>query len=156
MVGRPSSHRIREQQTVSSLDMVCFLCVRQCQAIASACLQLQRDPNYEVLLGDDAFRLSSVAKRLVEESANVRGAQLLRLAVAEQLLLQIMGRREVIAWLAGAYPETLSILMNSSDLNRLADWDKLPMFMGVRRPRKKRIKRRDPRTWKRVGYPFNS
>ena len=104
MPGGNRSRWIHEQQMVASLDMICFLSARQCRAIASASLHLQRDPIYEDVLGIDAFRFSSAAKQLLEESTKAKGIQLLRLAVARRLLLQMLDHKEVVIWLARDHP----------------------------------------------------
>ena len=141
MAGGTRSHWIREQQMIASLNKVCFLCAQQCRAIAAACLRLQRDPIYEDVLGGDAFRLSLVAKRLLEESVKVHGAQVLQLAVSRRLLLQIMERREVVVWLARNHPEALSILMNAADFDGLGlgDFEVAPMPSRPRKRRKRGI-----------------
>jgi hypothetical protein len=80
-------------------------------------------------LGPDAFRLTSIAKQLLEESTKAQGVQVLRLAVTRRLLLQILDRKEVVVWLARDHPETLSILMNAAGFDGLGlgDIDDVPI-----------------------------
>ena len=129
MPGGNRSRWIREQQMIASLDMVNFLCGRQCRSIVAASIHLQRDPIYEDVLGPDAFRLTSIAKQLIEESTKTQGVQVLRLAVTRRLLLQILDRKEVVVWLARDHPETLSILMNAAGFDGLGlgDIDDVPI-----------------------------
>ena len=105
------NHWIREQQMAASLGMISSLCEHQCRAIAAACLRLRRDPIYEDVLGLDAKRLALATTKLLEEPAEVRGTQVLVLAITRKLVLQILDRKEVIVWMARDHPETLSILL---------------------------------------------
>lgn len=137
MPGGESVRWIREQQMIASLDMVGFLCGKQCRAIAAAAMHLQRDPIYEDILGEDAFRLSSIAKQLLEEPTDIQGAKMLRLAVTRRLMLQIMDRKDVVIWLARDHPETLTILMNAAGFDGLGlgDIDDVPMPPRTRKRR---------------------
>jgi hypothetical protein len=115
MTRGTKDRRMREQPTMASLNNACILCARQCRVIATVCLRLQSDPNYHRRLGDDASRLASMAKLLLEESGNLQGAQILRLAVTRRLLMQVMARKEVVVWLARNHREALTILMGAID-----------------------------------------
>lgn len=110
---------IREQQMIASLDMVSSLCSRQCRAIAAACLRLRKDPIYEDVLGRDAARISMLATTLLGEKPKVQGHRVLQLAIARKLLLQALDRKEVVVWLARDHPETLSVLLASTDFDEL-------------------------------------
>ena len=107
-------------------------------------MHLQRDPIYEDMLGEDAFRLSSIAKQLLEVSTEIQGAKMLRLAVTRRLILQIMDRKDVVVWLARDHPETLTILMNAAGFDGLGlgDIDDVPM---PPRTLKRRNEGRSPR-----------
>ncbi|HUA81789.1 MAG TPA: recombinase family protein, partial [Dyella sp.] len=84
------SQRIRKRELVAFFDMYCFICAQQRRESADTNLDLQLDPIYEDLFEGEAFRLCSATKRLLEESAKVKGTRVLMLVVMRRLLLQIL------------------------------------------------------------------